>query len=58
MGGNDLVYTVRFAAGVGQRAVNFVSQPGDRFYPDIVVGRTANNCTTVIGFVSDCNYLQ
>lgn len=57
MGGNDLVYTVRFATGVGQRTGNFVTQSGDRFSPDVVVGRTANNCAAMIGFVSDCNDL-
>jgi len=40
VGGDDLVYTVRFATGVGLRTVNFVTQPGDRSSPDVVVGRT------------------
>jgi hypothetical protein len=58
VGGNDLVHTVRFAAGVGQWTVNFVAQSRDRFSPDVVIGRTADNCAAMIGFVSDCNDLQ
>lgn len=38
VGGNDFVDTVWFATGIGQGTVNFVTQPGDRFSPDIVVG--------------------
>lgn len=55
VGGDDLVYTVRFATRVGQRTINLITQSGDRFSPDVVVGRTANNCAAMIGFVSDCN---
>jgi hypothetical protein len=58
VGGNDLVHTVRFAARIGERTVNLVTQAGDRSSVDIVVGRTANDCTAMIGFVSDCNDLQ
>jgi hypothetical protein len=57
VGGNNLVYTVRFATGVGLWAGNFVTKPGDRSSPDVVVGRTANNRATMIGFVSDCDDL-
>jgi len=55
--GNDLVDTMWFAAGVGQRTVNLVTQSGDRFAPDVVVGRAADHCAAVIGFVSDCDDL-
>ena len=58
MAGNDPVDAVRFAAGVEQRTIYLVSQPGDRFSPDIVLGRTANDVTAMIGLVSNCNDLQ
>jgi hypothetical protein len=58
VGGDDRVYTVRLAIGVGLRTVNFVTQSGDRSSPDVVVGRTANHCAAMIGFVSDCNDFQ
>ena len=56
--GNDFVDAVWFPAGVGLGAGNFVTQPGDCFSPDVVVGRTANHCAAMVGFVSDCNDLQ
>ena len=55
--GNDLVDTMWFAAGVGQRTVNLVTQSGDRFATDVVIGRAADDCAAVIGFVSDCDDL-
>lgn len=56
--GDDLVYTVRFAAGVALRTAYFVTQSGNRLSPDVVVGRTADYFAAVIGFVSDCNDLR
>ena len=58
MAGDDLVYTVRFAARVEQGAGDLVTQPGDRSSPDVVVGRTADDCATVVGFVSYGDDLQ
>lgn len=58
MGSNDLVHPMRLAAGVGLRAVDFVTQPGDRSSPDVVVGGTTYDCAAMIGFVSDRNDLH
>lgn len=52
-----ILFTVRFATRVGQRTINFITQSCDGFSPDVVVGRTADHCAAMIGFVSDCNDL-
>ena len=58
VGGNDLVQTVRFAAGIKKGARDLVAQSSDRSAPDVVVGRAVNHRAAMIGFVSDCNDRQ
>lgn len=53
VGSIDLVHTVRFAAGIGQRTGNLITQAGDRSSADVVVGRTANNRAAMIGLVAN-----
>ena len=58
VGGDDFVYTVRFATRVGQRTINFITQSSDCSSPNFVVARAANNYAAMIGFVSDCDDFQ
>jgi hypothetical protein len=58
MSGSDLVDAVWFTTRVDQWTGDFVTQSGDRFSPDIVVGRAADNCAAVVGQVADCNDFQ
>ena len=56
--GDDLVDTVRLAAGVGHGAEHLVAQSGDGFAHDVVVRRTADHGAAVVGFVADCNDVE
>lgn len=54
-GRNNLVDPMRFASGVELRTIDLVSEPRDRATPNVVIGRAADDGSSVIRFISDCD---
>jgi hypothetical protein len=56
MGGNNLVHTMRFAARVILRTVDFVTKTRNCSPMDIMRGRAADYGPAMIGFIADRDY--
>jgi hypothetical protein len=49
---------MRFAAGVGLRAIHQIAKPGDCASPDVVGWGAADDFAAVISFVAHCDDFQ